>query len=124
MNISISSPNDIEVAASLNSWLNRPTVRKINISQNKLNQEACRHFEKRIKYLFNDCGCAWGSLVFIVTFFAVFTSYDFGTTTLWKELVISFIIAVPSAFIAKLIALRWSYHRLFATLDKVKKANW
>ncbi len=124
MNIIINTVNDIEIAASFNSWLNRPTVRNISVSHNKITAEACRQFEKRIKYLFNDCGCIWGSLVFILTFFVVFKFYGFETTSFWKELVISFIIGVPLAFISKLIALRWSYHRLYATLDKLQKTNW
>lgn len=107
-----------------NSWLNRPNIRNISVTPNKISETACHHYEKRIKSLFKDCGCVWASPIFIFTFFLVFKRLEVEVIALWKELTISFLLAVFSAFIAKLSALWWSYHRLNRTLAELKRINW
>lgn len=124
MNIIINTVNDIEIAASYNSWLSRPTVRNITVSHNKMTAETCSDYENRIKYLFNDCGCIWGALVLVLTFLVVFNFYGFETSVIWRKMFTSVVIAIPSAFVAKLLALRWSYYCLYTTLNKLKEENW
>lgn len=121
MNITINTVSDIEIAASYNSWLNRPAVRNVTLSHHKINTETGRKLENRVKYLFNDCGCIWGALVFVLTLLVVYNFYSFETSSFWKKALISAAVAVPSAFVAKLLALRWSYHCLYTTLNTLKE---
>jgi hypothetical protein len=122
MNITINTVKDIEMMGLYNSWLSRPCVRNISITPNKISEAACHHYEKRIKSLFNDCGCIWASPIFIVAFFLVSEKLEVKAIALWKELAISFLIAVSAAFITKLTALGWSYYRLNITLAELKNS--
>lgn len=124
MNITIKTEKDLEMTASYCSWLSRPSIRNVSIMPINITADACHKYEKKIKSLFNDCGCIWASPVFIFTFILVFKRFEAGTIALWEEIVISFLVAIPTAFIAKLIALRWSYHRLNRTLANLKQINW
>lgn len=63
MKIIIKNQMDISKAQQLNFWLKLPLVRRVEIDLNNLSAEESQKAEKKIKYLFNDCGCFYGEVI-------------------------------------------------------------
>jgi hypothetical protein len=112
MIINIKNQKDIEEVLKYVSWLNRPNVDKLILSLPWLSKKQQSKYEKRLKFLFNDCGCLWGGPAFLITFsilfFSKLTTHGISLNFLWKP----FLIGIIAAFLGKFLGLRWSYWRI------------
>lgn len=112
--------DDLERAAALVSWLNRPPVEKVLVTLPWLDSKEQVRSANALRDLFNECGCLWGGLTFLVTLTGAF-SFQFiqGGLSLTRVAVLV-LIAVCSAFTAKLLSLAWSRWRLLAWLQRMR----
>ena len=119
MKIQLNNRDDVERARSLATWLSRPAVDQVVITIPWLPERQRARLEKRIKYLFNDCGCLWGGPVFLVVFSAVLvTKWSSGGFS-WPTLGVSFGIGAMAALTAKFTALACSGVRLKSLLNRI-----
>ena len=72
MNIRIQTQDELSRVRNLNSWLRRPSVRRLELDIASLDTKQKERFEKRVKDLFNDCGCLWAAPVFLLSFLLIF----------------------------------------------------
>lgn len=123
MNITISDPADLPKVQQLNSWLHRPSIRKVEIELSHLSEEEQAKAAQKIKHLFNDCGCLYGEIVLFAFLSWKIIPLVVAGTFQWSMLLHLLPIAVVLGILAKLIGLYWSYQKLHTYLQKMKTIN-
>jgi hypothetical protein len=123
MKIVLGNREDIERAISQSSWLNRPTFDQVTVLLPWLNEEQQTRAAKKIKFLFNDCGCMWGGPVFLIVFSVIFFGKISEKGFAWPILGVSFLIGAAAAISAKFLGLAWSCWRLKAWLNKIRNTD-
>lgn len=123
MKIVLNNREDIDWAMSQTSWLNRPTCELVIVLLPWLDETQRTRAAKKIRFLFNDCGCLWGGPVFLIVFSVRFFSKISGKSFSWPILGISFLIGAAAAIIAKFLGLAWSRWRLRAWLNKIRNVD-
>ena len=119
MNIRMQSLSDLEAIIGLNSWLRRPQVRSLKIDLLDIDGNQVLILEKRIKRLFNDCGCFWAAPVFLGVFLILFGLQFAGNSFAWSAILSSFAISIVVGMIAKFSAMYWSYKELQKELEQL-----
>ena len=112
MIIKLKNQFDVEQAAQLVSWLNRPSVDNVQVSLPWLDENEQGQSARALKYLFNDCGCLWGGPAFLITFVSYVVIQLHTSAFSWAMLGSAFLIAVGVALVAKFLGLGWSRWRL------------
>ncbi|MBE9168682.1 hypothetical protein IQ238_14595 [Pleurocapsales cyanobacterium LEGE 06147] len=112
MRIILENTKDLEKAIALISWLNRPSVEQVLVKLPWLEKAEQQQFEKALKFLFNDCGCQWGTPAFLIIFTWYFSTKLREGDFSWNDLGMSLLIGVFTALTAKLLGLAWSHWRL------------
>lgn len=118
--ISITGPHDARRLRARATWLGRPLVRSVEVSLPSLDGGARERTARRLRRLFNDCGCLWGAPTFLVTF-GVLLARAWPAGLGWRSVVLAFAVAVAAAFGAKLLALAWSRWRLLRLLADLSR---
>lgn len=113
------SRRDLDRAAQLVSWLNRPAVDHIVVLLPGLDRFERHRSAKTLKFLFNDCGCIWGAPAFVATFSYVLATHIQANGFSWSILGYSFGIGFCVALVAKLVGLAWSYWRLKVWFERM-----
>ena len=103
---------DLEEASRHIVWLGRPHVESINVALPWLEASEQQKLTKKLQFLFNDCGCLWGTPAFLITFIYFLSTKLSQSVFSWEILGISFLFGIGSALLAKFLGLRWSYWRL------------
>ena len=121
MRISIESRKDFSRLHSLNSWLGRPYVRTVSIVDTVLDDVTRNQHEKRLRFLFNDCGCFWAAPASIASvallYFFAEEPLDYNAVGIARAV----LIALAAAMFAKFGALWWSHIRLRELLSDLEK---
>ena len=112
MNYFIENDDDITHLQQHNSWLNRPYIHGIEVKLTGINPHERVQYEKQVKRLFNDCGCGWGALIFLLTLPSCYLLISHSTAALWTEISASIFTAIVFGFFAKLMKLKWSQVQL------------
>lgn len=120
MNITISELADLPKVQQLNSWLNRPSIRKVTIELPHLEEQEQAKAAKKIKHLFNDCGCLYGEIVMFSFLGWKIIPLALAGTFAWNMLLYLLPIAIGLGILAKLIGLYWSYQQLHSYLQHLK----
>ena len=117
----ISSLADLQGAKRSNLWLRRPEIDEV-VLDIAGDPEATMRLERRIRHLFNDCGCRWASATFFFCFLSI-TTIGLATSKFeWSGLAITFLISLCAGIVAKLIAL-WVTHALLMQELNLLAAN-
>ena len=121
MDILIRTRDDLIRVMLLNSWLKRPAVRRVEINFNSLDMKQKKRIQRRIEFLFNDCGCLWAAPVFVVTFLSIWGFYYVDSIYVWALLGLSLILSVLVALMTKFMVMYWSYRQLETELNRLLK---
>jgi membrane protein DedA with SNARE-associated domain len=96
----------------MNSWLGRPTFRTVQIEAAGLRDKEARKTERRVKRLFNDCGCAITALIFLSAGGLLGAYLELVSDFTWTRLAMMLVASALAAVAAKLAALFVSQWRL------------
>jgi hypothetical protein len=116
MRLTLEHPGDLEKAATLASWLGRPTVDEVLVRLPWLNADEREKSASAVRRLFNDCGCAAAAATFALATSALLTYWLVVAGWSWPHAGMTVLIGVAAGLGGKLLALAWSRHRLRALL--------
>jgi hypothetical protein len=116
---------DIERAARLAGWLNRPAVSDVAITLPSLDRCGRARLETAIKRYFNDCGCLWATASFLAVLLWSLLANPWASSS-WTAWLNTMLAAVAGALGGKIIGLSWSWWRLTALLRRLRRraASW
>ncbi len=119
MILKLKNQADLKEAATYISWLNRPHIESVLVSLPWLGKAEQSRLAKTLRFLFNDCGCLWGSPAFMIAFIYNFSiklpENSFSFTILGYTFLISGVVAL----LAKFLGLGWSYWRLKILIQRM-----
>jgi len=104
--------DDLNRAAALASWLNRPSVDVVEVLLPWLDADEQARSAKIIRDLFNDCGCLWGAPAFVVSVAGVLVPQLVSRGWSWPAFGRAILVGVAAGFAGKLLGLAWSRWRL------------
>lgn len=121
MRLVIRDIDDLKRVRAMNTWLGRPSVDSVEIGHGLTSLHHAQ-LEAKIRNLFNDCGCAWGSLALAVAAILVMTWAFLAGAPPLASVLPSLAAAAAASFAAKLVALHASHRalsRLLSSLERV-----
>lgn len=116
MRLQLESHDDLFQAAALASWLDRPSVSEVVVTLPWLDTDERSSSAQAIRRLFNDCGCAVGSISAMATVAAVLLPQVLTRGWSWPAVGSAVGAGVAAAVAGKLAGLAWSRWRLRARL--------
>ncbi|MFC0504379.1 hypothetical protein [Micromonospora costi] len=119
MNIEIAHPADLDRVETLVSWLKRPHLDRVTVTMPGLDATERDRAARTIRHLFNDCGCAWAALTFVVAVTVAVLARPSGGTAI----AVAALTCVAAAIAGKLLGLAWSRQRLLARLRALRSAS-
>ncbi|TYB93669.1 hypothetical protein FXF53_27730 [Micromonospora sp. WP24] len=119
MNIEIARVADLDRVETLVSWLKRPHLDRVTITMPGLDTTERERAARTIRHLFNDCGCAWAALAFVVAVPAAVLARPSGGAAYAVAALSCLAVAVAG----KLLGLAWSRQRLLARLRALRSAS-
>ncbi len=119
--LDIRSADDLAEARRLNSWLTRLPLRGITIEAAGLRPDDARRLEKRLRRLFNDCGCAQTGLAFLAAMAVFGNVFDLFTAFTWTTLAMVLPAAAIIALLVKIAVLFVSHRRLDRLLRDLRE---
>jgi hypothetical protein len=123
MKLVLETKSDLHQAERLVSWMNRPPVDQVLIRIPWLDGADQQRTAKTIKFYFNDCGCLWGALVFVLVLTGCLWMEPWGEAPWWIAPAYALLASVPAAIAAKLSALAWSWWRLKVLIGRIMHAE-
>ena len=112
--IILATPEDIARFADSVGVLSRPRVETIRLPDRMEGSHLRVALSRKIRWLANDCGCAAGSVVLLVTLGALVVLADVDG---WALIAIPLTAAVAAKFLSLLVTWWW-LHRLLARLTQ------
>ncbi|MGB2525734.1 hypothetical protein [Flagellimonas sp. SN16] len=122
MKLLLKKTQDIQNAKRLNKLFNRPYVEEVALELG-LNPIQKRTIEAKILDLFNECGCKWGSIALIVTFFSSIMVLSILYPFQWKFLPWAFGTSILASALAKIAGLLLSHIKLGNILDQLERTE-
>ncbi|MEV6367723.1 hypothetical protein D7147_16075 [Micromonospora musae] len=119
MNIEIARVADLDRVETLVSWLKRPHLDRVTITMPGLDTTERERAARTIRHLFNDCGCAWAALAFVVAVPAAVLARPSGGAAY----AVAALSCLAAAVAGKLLGLAWSRQRLLARLRALRSAS-
>ncbi len=119
MHLQLASRPDVDRALGLAGWLNRPGVRDVDLSLAGLDPAQRAQRAELIRRLFNDCGCAAGTVAFLAAAALALVIRVAGSGWDWRSLGLAAGAGVGAAVAGKLGGLAWSRHRLRTELRRL-----
>ncbi|MEV6377233.1 hypothetical protein [Micromonospora musae] len=119
MNIEIARVADLDRVETLVSWLKRPHLDRVTITMPGLDITERERAARTIRHLFNDCGCAWAALAFVVAVPAAVLARPSGGAAY----AVAALSCLAAAVAGKLLGLAWSRQRLLARLRALRSAS-
>ncbi len=114
-------PQDIQRAKAANTWINRPTVQKVEVDLN-LDQQRSRQIAAKVKALFNDGAYLWTLISFAVSFSALILGcYLLNNEISWSVVGISCGISLLVSITIKLFGLYITHLKLEAELQALEE---
>jgi hypothetical protein len=99
------------------SWLGRPSVDRVVVDLPWVEEDDRQRVAKALRRYFNDCGCFWGTPVFLVALLSGLILLDGADT--WQGVVGCIVFALVAGAAGKLLGLAWSRWRLLAWLRRL-----
>ena len=117
MRIQINDWRDIARLHPLNTWLSRPVVRDVDMPETLADRV---RWQRRLRALFNDCGCVWGGPGFLAALLGAFWLWGKAVWASPFAILLWIGTAICAALLAKLIALKVSHIRLRKNLKTLE----
>jgi hypothetical protein len=118
--LKLANLEDLERTAASVAWLNRPQVEKVLVMLPWLDADEQNQSATALHHLFNDCGCIWGSLAFLIVFIGAIGNRIIEGDLAWSDVGLSLLLGAFIGFLAKLLRLAWSRWRLTVWLRRMK----
>lgn len=119
MKLLLNNLQDIQNTQRLNTFLNRKHVEEVKIDLD-LDPGQKRTIETKIQELFNECGCKWGAIGHLISFFSSLLFFSLTSPFQWKFLLWSLGISIISGALSKVAGLLRSYIKLANVLTKLE----
>lgn len=118
--LSLRSVEEVDEARAFVRWIGRPQFSAVHLDAPSLDEKTRQRSAKRVRKLFNDCGCGWGQVAFAAAFpvavWRLLAEIDAALLAVAGGLVF----ATAASIGGKGIGLAWSRWRLLTKLRELE----
>jgi hypothetical protein len=118
--LSLRSVEDVVEARALVRWIGRPHFSAVHVDAPSLDEDTRQRSAKRVRKLFNDCGCGSGQVAFLAAFpialWRLLAEMDAALLAVAGGLVIATAVSIAG----KGLGLAWSRWRLLTKLRELE----